>query len=243
MTSPRFSQVTRQRVFRSASLGGLVFAGATFLAMWLYPGGTISEPAAEGYRFGQNFFSDLGRTEDFEGNSNLISMLLFSGGLLTVGCTTAAFFVALPDLFGGSSRFISVLMTGSGLLAGIGFFGIAITPWDLMREAHDFCVNLGFRSLLLACLAAMANIYRTRSFPNGFGHLMVLVSAILLGYILLLQFGPSVSTPRGLMIQVGGQKVVAYVLVGGITALAFGASRVNQQVGHLDQRIGSTEEA
>lgn len=197
--------------------------------MFVYPGGTKNTPDTPRYSFSQNFFSDLGRTEDFEGNSNLASMLLFAAGLTTVGCTTAAFFVALPDVFekDTASKAISAVMTGFGLLAGAGFVGIAFTPWNRFWQAHNSCVDVGFDCLLVACLAAMVNIYRTRAYPNAFGHLMVLVSAILLGYILLLQFGPGPHTPRGLMIQVGGQKVVAYVLVGGIVALALGALRVN----------------
>ena len=205
-----------------------MFAVLTTVAMLVYPGGTRIDPTAERYLFSQNYFSDLGRTQDFEENSNLPSMLLFGLGLSTVGCTTVALFLAMPNLFQQDrvSQFVSLFMTGFGLLAGVGFLGIAFTPWDLFFPQHDFCVTIGIRSLLLACIAAMINIYR--SFPNAFGHLMVVVSLTLLGYILLLAFGPSPNEPVGLMLQVGGQKVVAYVLVAGITCLAFGSIRVDR---------------
>ncbi|MFK7818531.1 MAG: hypothetical protein AB8G99_07425 [Planctomycetaceae bacterium] len=228
---PRFTSASRHRCYRAAIGGGLLFVLLTSAAMVVYPGGTRIDPTAERYLFSQNYFSDLGRTHDFEENSNLPSMLLFSSALLTVGCTTVALFLSMPDLFENDrfSRFVSLLVTGFGLIAGTGFVGIALTPWDLFFPQHDLCVNVGFRSLLLGCVAAMINIYRAKRFPNLFGHLMVVVSFVLLGYILLLAFGPGPDEPVGLTIQVGGQKVVAYTLVAGITCLAFGAMRVERQ--------------
>lgn len=158
-------------------------------------------------------------------------MLFFSTGLVSVGGTACAMFVALPNLFGTDKRshILSLLMTGFGLAAGIGFIGIGLTPWDLYEPQHNMCVNIGFRSLLLACSTAMINVYRTQTFPNLVGHFMVFVSLTLLSYIMLLTFGPSAGTKRGLLIQVGGQKVVAYVLVAGITVLACGALKVDKE--------------
>lgn len=227
----RFSNRNRERIFKAGALGGLAFAVLTFLAMLAFPGGTRNNPETPRYYFTQNYFSDLGRTRDFEGNWNLTSMVLFSVALGTVGVSTAAFFMAMPDVFDDSktTAIVSTIMTGFGLLAGVGFLGIASTPWDHFARAHNLFVDIGFDSLLVACLAAMVNVYRTRSFPNRYGHLMVGVSTVLLGYILLLKYGPSPDTSLGLIVQVGGQKVVAYVLVGGITALAFGAIRVAQR--------------
>lgn len=200
------------------------------MAMLLFPGGTRNDSDTPRYYFTQNYFSDLGRTHDFEGNSNIASMVLFAVGLGTVGIATAAFFFALPDVLDERriSKAISTIMTGFGLLAGIGFLGLAATPWDHFARIHMIFVDIGFNSLLVACLAAMVNVYRTHTFSNWYGHLMIGVSAVLLGYILLLKFGPSPDTQTGLIIQVGGQKVVAYVLVGGITALACGALRVKR---------------
>ncbi len=223
----RFDSQTRQRTFKAAIAGGIAFTLLTTAAMLAYPGGTRQTPQTDHYLFASNFFSDLGRTQDFEGNSNFTCMLLFGTALSITGCTTVALFFVLPDLFQTDrrSRILSNFMTAFGLLAGIGFVGVAFTPWDLFLSQHDFCVNLGFRCLLLACMCAMINVYGTDSFPNRYGHLLVVVCLILLSYILLLAFGPSTNTPGGLMVQVGGQKVVAYVLIGGITLLALGALR------------------
>lgn len=220
----------RLAVFRATVTGGLVFVVLTGIAFAIYPGGTRLDPTAERYRFAENFFSDLGRTRDFEGNGNLLTAGLFAAGLLTVGSTTALFFVSLPGLFGSdrATRATSLVMSALGLLAGAGFIGVALTPWNLVPRAHDVCVNVGFRSLLLACLAATVNVYRSSEFPNRYGHLLVAVSLVLLSYILLLEFGPSMDTPRGLLVQAGGQKIVAYSLILGMTTLAFGAMRVQR---------------
>ena len=48
------------------------------LGMFFYPGGTINNPDQIGYAFTQNFFSDLGNSISYSGESNLISFLLFN---------------------------------------------------------------------------------------------------------------------------------------------------------------------
>lgn len=209
--------------------GGLQFVILTFLAMLFYPGGTVGNPLAEHYIFFENFFSDLGRTQDFENNSNLISRILFTISLSLQGVLIILFFYTIPTLFPKDKKtkrwtFLIALL---GMIAGIGFIGIAHTPWDLDRPIHVFFVNLGFRLLLLSTLLTLVRIYKTDYFPNIYGHVLSFVCIILLGYVLLLIFGPAPESSReGLILQVTCQKIVVYLLIIGITILAYGSMKV-----------------
>jgi len=213
--------------------GGVQFLLLTFLAMYFYPGGTVDNPLIEHYLFRENFFSDLGRTIDFEGNSNLISMTLFAISLALQGIITFLLFYSIYDFFPenkGSKKW-SLLMSFLGVLSGIGFVGVALTPWDLYYPTHVFFVNLAFRCLLLAVVIVVFKIFKTEHFSNTYGYLLSIICFILFGYVLLLIFGPDPKLSReGLILQATCQKIVVYSLIFGITIFAYGMIRYQQLI-------------
>ncbi len=213
--------------------GGLQFMVLTIIAMLVFPGGTIGNHDAEQYLFLENFFSDLGRTHDFHGNANYLSMTLFTIALSVLGFSIVSLFLTIPSIFSGikKNKILSVVMSIVGVLAGICFVGVAFTPCNVFFSEHIFFVRIGFRLLLLACVLLGVNIYRTPHFPNIYAHIIFVISIILFSYILLLTLGPSPRESReGLMIQVGGQKVIVYLLISGIVILAYGAEKVRSHL-------------
>ncbi len=225
---------------RIAVFGGVQFIILTLLAMFLFPGGTIQNPEAGYYLFFENFFSDLGRTEDFQGNSNWISMSLFSFALAVLGTSLIIFFIAIPNLFSKNDNRIKLIVYSIsliGMLAGLCFIGVAFTPWDILFEAHVFFVRIGFRLLLLTCILIAILIHKTSYFPSRYAYAIVFVSIILTAYIILLTYGPKPGESlEGLMIQVAGQKIVVYLLISGIMYLAIGADKVRK---HLKEKGGN----
>ena len=63
----------------------VIFIILNISAMLLYTGGNINDYNQEGYSFFRNFFSDLGRRYTLNGESNIISCLLFNASLSIVG--------------------------------------------------------------------------------------------------------------------------------------------------------------
>src|SRR5574340_1170713 len=63
--------------FRIVVLIGLLFYLLITLSMLLYPGGTKANPNTQGYSFFTNFLSDLGQSVALNGQSNIVSMVLF----------------------------------------------------------------------------------------------------------------------------------------------------------------------
>jgi hypothetical membrane protein len=76
-------------------IGAGVYIILTSAAMFMYAGGTYTNPDAAGYSFLNNFFSDLGRTESHSGEPNTISWILFTSSIMTIGIAMILFYAGL----------------------------------------------------------------------------------------------------------------------------------------------------
>ena len=200
-----------QRYTYDFSLVAMIsFVFLTAFAMFAYPGGTNVDPHAAGYLFAENFFSDLGRYRTFNGESKLLSLVLFVIALFGASIAMVLYFVAAPQLYHGRSRFFATLGSIPGIVSGICFAGVAFTPWDISGGLHGYFVKGAFLSFLGAVYFYALAIFKSAHTPNFYGYTFLSYSVILMGYLYLLFFGPSAKTPNGLVIQAVGQKIVAY---------------------------------
>ncbi len=216
-----------RNVFNCAIIAGLQYIILTTIAMLIYPGGTFHNHELEHYSFSENFLSDLGRTTLFDGVQNYISAGLYLFTLSFVGVSILFFFIHLPKVLHLKSKIFKLLIIGIGVVAGIGFLGIALAPCNLYLPTHMFFVSLGFRALLVALFLLMIGIYRTKVFPNIYGHVLFASILLLIAYVLLMSFGPNPSlSDEALMVQVVGQKIIVYVLIISVSIQAIGAKKV-----------------
>ena len=86
----------RRWAFILGMAGCAQFIVLTVIAMFFYPGGTKANPETAGYSFWSNFFSDLGRTATYAGDSNTVSSSLFITALLLGALVLVFFFAATP---------------------------------------------------------------------------------------------------------------------------------------------------
>jgi hypothetical membrane protein len=107
----------------------LQFVVLTAIAMHVY---------ADGYRFTNNFFSELGMTTTWWGRTNHVSAALFSIALATLGIAFIAF--ATTDRGRGTRAF--------GMLSGAAFAGVACVPVNLAFDLHNALVVSAFALLL-----------------------------------------------------------------------------------------------
>ena len=197
----------RASFLRYAAIQFLVLVSA---AMALYGGGHYYDTAAPDYGFTKNFLSDLGMTRAWSGQSNMISAVLFSIALATVGVAFILFswswrrfaFARQRARFAGSAS------TALGTTSGIAFVGIACTPFDVALMWHNVFVLVAFGTLAgyvvaLAVVMARNGATRTQTAVN------VAYVALVLGYVGLIFFGPRLHTEAGFRVQVVGQKIVA----------------------------------
>jgi hypothetical protein len=220
---------TPSRLARFASFAAAVlvvaaaqFVVVTVVAMLVYAGGSKFDPAAEGYAFFHNFFSDLGMTEVYDGATNTAAMVLFTYALICVGAALVAFGVAVQWLGAAASgpggepareaRATAAVATLAAVVSGLSYAGIACTPSNLYEGAHNQFVNFAFGFLLifvlsLGYLEIKAGWVRRLFVPN------FVYAVLLAGYVYLLFWGPSTDNERGLVIQVVAQKVIVYTSI------------------------------
>jgi lysylphosphatidylglycerol synthetase-like protein (DUF2156 family) len=109
------------------------------------------------------------------------------------------------------------------------FIGVAATPENRFRSTHVLFTKLAFRVFpVVPLFLGLAAGRGERS--SRVGAAWVAMIALLTAYVVVLDFGPRVSTPIGLVVQVTAQKIVA---VGAVLLLVYQsilAERVQQPV-------------
>ena len=106
-----------------------------FLCYWYVsiPWRTIHNPDSANYQLAHNFFSDLGRAVAHNGLQNFHASFIFNLTLLLIGTTFCIFYFAMSSLFKDTKLNLILSNLGAifGLLAGLSFIGVALTPSDL----------------------------------------------------------------------------------------------------------------
>ncbi|MFZ2096841.1 MAG: hypothetical protein WAV05_09405 [Anaerolineales bacterium] len=204
-----------RRLYLFIALGCGLFVILTLIAMLTYAGGAVDDHSANGYSFTHNFLSNLGMVTAPSGRPNWASAILFFISLGTAGVCLVIFFIIFLYLFQHShvQTMLSLIGSAFGVLAGISFVGIAFAPADLARPAHIQFVMWAFRLFPLAVLFYVPVMFLDKVYPKAYAWVFALFCLLLIGYYLLLTNGPSFSSPQGLVIQVVGQKVIAYASV------------------------------
>jgi hypothetical protein len=228
VTTPSASQQGKIRqLYLIIAIGCLIFVAFTFIAMLVYPGGSVDNHATRGYSFTHSFLSNLGMLTSLSGEPNWASAALFFISLSLAGVSLVVFFIIFPRLFQSSCSQRALCLIGSvfGVLAGICFIGIACAPADINRPAHVVFVVWAFRLFPLAVLFYVPVLFIDKHYPKAYAWVFAVFCLMLIGYYLLMTNGPSFTSPEGLVIQVVGQKVIAYASILSIGIQSLGAYR------------------
>jgi hypothetical membrane protein len=216
-----------RRLYLYIALGCGLFVTLTLIAMLTYTGGTVDNHSTNGYSFTHNFLSNLGMVTALSGRPNWVSAILFFISLGTAGVCLVIFFVLFLYLFQHShiQTILSLVGSAFGALAGICFVGIAFAPADLARPAHIQFVMWAFRLFPLAVLFYVPVMFIDKRYPKVYAWVFAIFCLLLIGYYLLLTNGPNYNSPQGLVVQVVGQKVIAYASILSIGVQSLGAYR------------------
>jgi hypothetical protein len=164
--------------------------------------------------FLRNFFSDLGTTITPSGRPNLASHILF---IVALGCVGLALVVASSNWKVIVRRRQAAQAVGRAsqvleIIAGLGFIGIAATPWNLVLDAHNGFVRAAFGFLLAYDLTLLVIQFGNR-WPSAYTAANAVYLLLLLAYLGILFFGPELDTKSGLEFQVAAQKIIVYASV------------------------------
>ncbi len=227
-TSELRGQAWRALVLICASIQFLVL---TAVAMLVYPGGAVYELDANRYLFLRNFFSDLGATVTPSGRPNLPSHILL---IIALGCVGLALIMASPNwkvIVGRrqSAQAVGLASQVLEIIAGLGFIGIAATPWNLVLDAHNGFVRAAFGFLLAYDLCLLVIQIRNR-WSSAYTAANAVYLLLLLTYVGILFFGPKLDTRSGLEFQVAAQKIIVYASV---LNLGLQAASIRREAGPL----------
>jgi hypothetical protein len=187
-----------------------------------YPGGTPLDATTRGYSLSRNFLSDLGMTVAYNHEPNRLGAACFVISLLLL-------VVGLGSVVGIIARFLAVdaesrrwaRPAAVALLAVcVAFAGVAVTPENRLMVLH-----IGFTQWAWRIVPAVALFLGFASRRNArLRHRAALVwfaAALLLGaYATLLSWGPSLTQPNGLVVQVIAQKTATVVVIASLLIAA-----------------------
>jgi hypothetical membrane protein len=182
----------------------------TVLAMGKYPGGTALDARTVGYSLDENFLSDLGMTVAYDGRANTLGAALFLASICAMVVAFGAAlwhfvkrYVAIP-----ASRHTALAAAIAAIIVSLSFVGVGLTPENRVMSWHVGFTLLAFRlAPLVPCLLAIAAL---RAPPSARREAVgwVALTIVMIGYLLLLTFGPATSTEDGLRTMVVAQKLV-----------------------------------
>lgn len=206
------------------------FIVLTIVAMLLYPGGLLTDETTIGYDFFRNFFSDLGRTVSYAGEPQWGSAVLFFIALSGAGLGLIYFFIHAPKLFRGQrvERILAIIGSVFGVVSGICFIGVALTPANLLVRPHILFVQLAFPTFMVVVIFYALAIWRTPFYPNIYAWSYVVFGVLLAAYIYLLFWGPPAGDDIGLMINATGQKIIAYTSLSIMLVQSIGAWQIDK---------------
>jgi hypothetical membrane protein len=181
------------------------------IAMFVYPGGTYRDHSTSGYQFFHNFLSDLGATVAFDGQPNRVGAALFVASLVVLVVGLGGTMVGLVRLYARSpsARGLSLAAGAIGLLVCACFIGVAVTPENRLRSLHIVFTKTAFRAFPGVPLFLGLASRRVTDVPRRATFAWLAMIAVLVTYVLILDWGPRVTTPYGLVVQVSAQKLVA----------------------------------
>jgi len=204
-----------RRAYILSMVGCIQFIVLTFIAMLFYRGGTQIDPNTSGYMFFYNFFSDLGLTISYSGESNTISFILFFISISFIGLSYIPFFLTISSTFQNNDieRKMSIACSIIGVFSSVMFIGIAFTPENVFSDIHSLFV---FSAFFLAFIASLILAYLTYFNKNysiifPLGYMIFSCLIVIYGLIGLLFFNNY--TTEGIFIRATTQKVVIYYLM------------------------------
>jgi len=220
-----------RRLFTWGRRAAAFAAAGAVVAMLVYPGGTYRDHSTSGYQFFHNFFSDLGASVTFSGQPNPIGAALFVVSLVVLVVGMGGILAGLARVYSRSPRAVPLIRLAvvAGVFVCACFIGVAATPENRFRSTHVLFTKLAFRVFpVVPLFLGFAASRGERSSRVRVAWIAMI--ALLTAYVVVLDFGPRVSTPIGLVVQVTAQKIVA---VGAVLLLVYQsilAERVQQPV-------------
>ena len=180
--------------------------------MLFYPGGTQIDPSTIGYSFFLNYFSDLGNTISYSGESNILCLILFSISLTIFSLSCSIFFIASwRKRERKSDKILHILGFIFAIISSMSLIGAAFAPSNIFTIEHSLFAASAFLWLFIPYISYSILVFRTPDYSNYYAIPFIVFIFALISYMIAYLFGPEGTTVEGLMLQVTLQKIVMYL--------------------------------
>ena len=202
-----------------AFIGIVSFIAFIVTAMLFYPGGIKDDPTITGYSFWGNTFSDLGRTIAWNGEKNLVSMILFSLAYGLHAILMIPFYFMFSNFFNNNNIEIKVGRIGLffGILSSIAIIGIIFTPADILYVGHWIFVYIGYPSILLMGISYSVLLFLNGNFNKRYAYTFSIL--ILIFFVALLTGLIGITVSRTIMVI--AQKIMRIAILVSFSILIY----------------------
>ena len=214
--------ISNRKAYIIEILGIVIYIIFIFMAMMFYPGGTQDDPAAPGYTFWFNTFSDTGRVVAHNGKSNLISMVFFSIAYCTIGITMIPFYLTFSRLFDENTLEKKITKIGAylGIISSIGFIGVVPTPADILYAPHMLFAILAYVAIFFTMLLYTVALYRSDKLSKEYVYAFMIFTIIFFIFLIMALISLGLGIRALLTI---GQKIGRFSIFMGFSIITFGA--------------------
>lgn len=239
--------MSRLILFYFPFYGLIIFFLSNIIAMYFYPGGSISNHESLGYDFFRNFLSQLGRVNSYlissDGSqvSNILSFRIWSTGMAVTGLIFFIYYIYLPSFF--NNKKIAIVGSFLATISCICFIFTGLTPGDVvihltdrnnnilniidMYKLHIFFANNIFYFAFPSALCYSYLIFYSKKINKLYGLGYYIFSFLIFIYIIILIYGPSpFESEIGLIIQATSQKIIAISWVLSTFILSIGMKKI-----------------
>lgn len=210
LTSPKLTLVQLPQI------SVYTFIIFNILGMLFYSGGTYFDINNKGYSITRNFFSDLGRSISFSGESNWVSFFFFNSCVVFAGIVFLVFYLNFYKLFMKDKLNINLALAGTcfGILGSLCLIGVGLTPADLIYEPHNTFATWTFRLFFPCTLFYSIALFRSPHLRNSMAAGYLAWSLLVITYVLVSELGPpSTESQAALLFQVVAQKLIVLTYI------------------------------
>ncbi len=204
-------KIIRSTYFMIFGIGGFLFF--LIVSMLFYTGGTEFDPSANSYNFFTNFLSDLGFVTTFSGSSNIISSIFFAIAMFSIGLSCIPFMFSFYRQFcrETTARRKAVFAGIFGIVSGLGYIGVGLTPFDQVELLHNLMVSVAFGAAFVSSGLFGIIVFHTRVLPIKYGFLLLGIPLII-GFFSIVQIAvEGIETLFILTLTATGQKVTVSI--------------------------------
>ena len=201
----------------------ILFVILTTSSMFVYPGGTLLDSRVNSHSFFRNFFSDLGRINVFDGESNLLSLIFFLPALIYLSSAVIVleylFFTRLAKRYEDNPLKFKICRYSTifGMFSGINFLGVGLTPADVFPILHFIFSVCAFFSAAICSLLISIVFVQEQSKVKIAGILGLCISVVLVAFLFILVVIPPIETDVELLVSAIGQKITVYLILAEVT--------------------------